>query len=181
MKEKMSLDLKTSSIGDELWNLYELCDQYWEEDAIPLLREKLQCIGESGKSIDMQSCFHSFDRECDVEWNDLFFFEVENFLWHRASLLEDEICPFMEENDLQFPSFHEPFNGNGFQIVISNGGKLSITIKDCPKAISFINWTKNISEITQDNITLLVAAAILSKPVIFTAAIIDEKTIDDYN
>ena len=33
----------------------------------------------------------------------------------------------------------------------------------------------------QDNITLLVVAAILSKPVIFTAAIIDEKPIDDYD
>lgn len=176
---KENLDSTTSSIGDALWELYDLCDQYWK-DAVPLLREKLQCIEESGKSIDIQSCFHSFDRECDVEWNDLFFFELENFLWHSVSLLEEEICPFMEENDLLLPSFHEPFNGNGFQIVVSNG-KLSINISDCSKTISFINWTKNISEINQDNITLLVAATILSKPVIFTAVIIDEKPIDDYD
>lgn len=168
----------TSSRGREL--KHDLCDQYWKDDAVPLLRKKLQCIEESGKSIDIQSCFHSFDRGCDVEWNDLFFFEVENFLWHRASLLEDEICSFMEGNGLQFPSFHKSFNGNGFQIVVSNE-KLSITIKDCSKAVSFINGAKNISEINQDNITLLVVAAILSKPVIFTAAIIDEKPIDDYD
>ena len=86
----------------------------------------------------------------------------------------------MEGNGLQFPSFHKSFNGNGFQIVVLNE-KLSITIKDCSKAVSFINWAKNISEINQDNITLLVVAAILSKPVIFTAAIIDEKPIDDYD
>ncbi len=179
---KENLDSTTSSIGDALWELYDLCDQYWKDDAVPLLRKKLQCIEESGKSIDIQSCFHSFDRGCDVEWNDLFFFEVENFLWHRASLLEDEICSFMEGKGLQFPSFHKPFNGNGFQIVVSNENeKLSITIKDCSKAVSFINWAKNISEINQDNITLLVVAAILSKPVIFTAAIIDEKPIDDYD
>ena len=98
---------------------------------------------------------------------------------HRASLLEDEICSFMEGNGLQFPSFRKPFNGNGFQIVSNE--KLSITIKDCSKAVSFINGAKNISEINQDNITLLVVAAILSKPVIFTAAIIDEKPIDDYD
>lgn len=96
------------------------------------------------------------------EWNQLFFF------WLRTKIYDiepEEAKVHLEEMmkdypDFYLPTFEEPLLGDGFRIYRENKA-IRVDIDDIEKARGFYRTMRESSEISQDQIVLLVAAAIL--------------------
>lgn len=100
-------------------------------------------------------------------WNRKFFQNLNNFIVQDSRLAHADLCELMKQYpELRLPSFQPPLEGNGFQIAVDEKtGQLFVEVTDYTESRKFIDMTLNLSEVSQSNVTLLIAAVILGIPV----------------
>ena len=98
-------------------------------------------------------------------WNRKFFQNLNSFIVQNSRLAHADLCELMKQYpELRLPSFQPPLEGNGFQIAVENGD-LSVKVTDYAESRKFIDGTINLSEVSQSNVALMVAAIVLRIPV----------------
>ena len=99
-------------------------------------------------------------------WNRKFFKNLNSFIVQNSRLAHADLCELMKQYpELRFPSFQPPLEGNGFQIAVDKDGDLSVKVTDYAESRKFIDGTINLSEVSQSNVALMVAAIVLKIPV----------------